>query len=88
MQLVVRVASHMTGSTIVLIDETEQHLHFVMRRRLINIIKEWAREHEGMSFVLTSHQADSMRILGPKLEEPGLVKGGCLVKPKFRLPHD
>lgn len=87
-QLVVRVASHMTGSTIVLIDETEQHLHLVMRRRLINIIKDWAREHEGMSFVLTSHQADSMRILGPKLEEPGLVKGGCLVKPKFRLPHD
>lgn len=87
-QLVVRVASHMTGSTIVLIDETEQHLHLVMRRRLINIIKEWARDYDGMSFVLTSHQADSMRILAPKLEEPGLVKGGCLVKPKFRLPHD
>ena len=87
-QLVVRVASHMTGSTIVLIDETEQHLHLVMRRRLINIIKDWAREHEGLSFVLTSHQADSMRILGPKLDEPGLVKGGCLVKPKFRVRHD
>lgn len=87
-QLVVRVASHMTGSTIVLIDETEQHLHLVMRRRLINIIKNWAREYEGMSFVLTSHQADSMRILAPKLEEDGLVKGGCLVKPKFRLPHE
>lgn len=87
-QLVVRVASHMTGSTIVLIDETEQHLHLVMRRRLINIIKDWAREYEGMSFVLTSHQVDSMRILAPKLEEKGLVKGGCLVKPKFRLPNE
>jgi hypothetical protein len=87
-QLVVRVASHMTGSTIVLIDETEQHLHLVMRRRLINIIKDWAREYEGMSFVLTSHQTDSMRILAPKLEEKGLVKGGCLVKPKFKLPHE
>ncbi|OGB76576.1 MAG: hypothetical protein A2496_23500 [Burkholderiales bacterium RIFOXYC12_FULL_60_6] len=78
----------MTGSTIVLIDETEQHLHMVMRRRLINIIKNWAREYEGMSFVLTSHQVDSMRILAPKLEEKGLVKGGCLVKPKFRLPNE
>ncbi|MGJ7558515.1 AAA family ATPase [Variovorax sp. RB3P1] len=87
-QLVVRIASHMTGSTLVLIDETEQHLHLVMRRRLINIIKDWAREYEGMSFVLTSHQVDSMRILAPKLEEEGLVKGGCLVKPKFRLPHE
>ena len=87
-QLIVRVASHMTGSTIVLIDETEQHLHLVMRRRLINIIKNWAREYDGMSFLLTSHQVDSMRILAPKLEEEGLVKGGCLVKPKFRLPHE
>lgn len=86
-QLVVRVASHMTGATIVLIDETEQHLHLVMRRRLINIIKQWARDYEGMGFVLTSHQADSMRMLAPKLQEKGLVKGGCLVKPKFKLPH-
>ncbi|MDB0573532.1 AAA family ATPase [Ralstonia solanacearum] len=86
-QFVVRVASHMTGSSIVLIDETEQHLHLVMRRRLINIIKQWASEHRGLSFVLTSHQVDSMRVLAPKLEEPGLVKGGCLVKPKFKLPH-
>lgn len=87
-QLVVRVASHMTGCAIVLIDETEQHLHLVMRRRLINIIKQWARDYEGMSFVLTSHQADSMRMLAPKLEEPGLVKGGCLVKPRFKPPHE
>ena len=86
-QLVVRVASHMTGSTIVLIDETEQHLHLLMRRRLINIIKQWARDYEGMGFILTSHQADSMRMLAPKLVEPGLVKGGCLVKPKFKLSH-
>jgi ABC-type lipoprotein export system ATPase subunit len=86
-QLVVRVASHMTGATIVLIDETEQHLHLVMRRRLINIIKRWARDYEGMGFILTSHQADSMRMLAPKLQEPGLVKSGCLVKPKFKLPH-
>lgn len=87
-QLVVRVASHMTGCAIVLIDETEQHLHLVMRRRLINIIKQWARDYSGLSFVLTSHQADSMRMLAPKLEEPGLVKGGCLVKPRFKPPHD
>lgn len=86
-QLVVRVASHMTGSTVVLIDETEQHLHLVMRRRLINIIKQWARDYEGMGFILTSHQTDCMRILAPKLEEQGLVKGGCLVKPKFKPPH-
>lgn len=87
-QLVVRVASHMTGSTIVLIDETEQHLHLLMRRRLINIIKQWARDYEGMGFILTSHQADSMRMLAPKLDEPGLVKSGCLVKPKFKLTHE
>jgi energy-coupling factor transporter ATP-binding protein EcfA2 len=86
-QLVVRIAAHMTSSTIVLIDETEQHLHTVMRRRLINILKDWAREHRGLSFVMTSHQADSMRLLGPRTAEPQLSKSGCLVKPKFAPPH-
>lgn len=86
-QLVVRIASHMTSSTIVIIDETEQHLHMVMRRRLINIIKQWACDHAGLQFVITSHQTDSMRILAPKLEEEGLVKGGCLIKPRFSPPH-
>lgn len=87
-QLVVRIVSHMTGSTIVLIDETEQHLHTVMRRRLLNIFKEWAAEREGLSFIMTSHQAESMRLLAPKLKEPGLHKSGCLVRPKFVPPHD
>ncbi len=86
-QLVVRIAAHMTGSTIVLIDETEQHLHTVMRRRLVNLLKDWAREHDGLSFVMTSHQADTMRLLAPRQLEPGLYKSGCLVKPRFRLPH-
>ncbi|WP_368759301.1 AAA family ATPase [Pseudomonas aeruginosa] len=84
-QLIVRIASHVTGSTIVLIDETEQHLHLVMRRRLINIIKQWAREHQGLSFVMTSHQVDSLRVFAPKLHEPGLVKGGALLKPKLKV---
>ncbi|WP_158250049.1 MULTISPECIES: AAA family ATPase [unclassified Pseudomonas] len=84
-QLIVRIASHVTGSTIVLIDETEQHLHLVMRRRLINIIKQWACEHQGVSFVMTSHQVDSLRVFAPKLHEPGLVKGGALLKPKLKV---
>lgn len=86
-QLAIRIVAHMTSSTIVLIDETEQHLHTVMRRRLINILKDWAREREGLSFVLTSHQADSMRLLAPKQIEQGLHKSGCLVKPRFK-PND
>ncbi|MER9707524.1 ATP-binding protein [Mesorhizobium sp. M0204] len=87
-QLAIRIAAHMTGSTIVLIDETEQHLHTVMRRRLINILKSWAQERDGLSFVLTSHQTDSMRLLAPKTVEDGLFKSGCLVKPKFRSDDD
>lgn len=86
-QLVVRVAAHMTGSTIVLIDEMEQHLHTVMRRRLVNMVKEWARTLENVSFVMSSHQVDSMRMLAPRTPEQGLRKGGCLVRPRFRRPH-
>jgi energy-coupling factor transporter ATP-binding protein EcfA2 len=83
-QLAIRIVAHMTGSTIVLVDETEQHLHTVMRRRLINILKGWAQERDGLSFVLTSHQADSMRLLAPKSKEDGLFKNGCLMKPQSR----
>jgi len=86
-QLLVRIASHMSTATIVLIDETEQHLHLVMRRRLITLIKEWAKEHDGLSFYLTSHQADSLRIVAPKVPEEGLRKFGCLVKPRFKAPR-
>lgn len=86
-QLVIRVAAHMTGSTIVLVDELEQHLHTVMRRRLVNMVKDWARTLDGISFILTSHQVDSMRMLAPRTPEPGLSKNGCLVKPRFRLPN-
>lgn len=85
-QLLVRIASHMTRATIVLIDETEQHLHLVMRRRLITIIKEWAKDYQGLNFYLSSHQTDSLRILAPKVQEDGLRKFGCLVKPRFRAP--
>ena len=85
-QLVVRIAAHMTGSTIVLIDEAEQHLHKVMQSRLLNTLKDWAALHEGLSFIMTSHHQDSIRLLAPKLPEPGLHKSGCLVKPKFKAP--
>lgn len=86
-QLVVRVAAHMTGSTVILIDEMEQHLHTVMRRRLVNMVKDWARTLETVSFVMSSHQVDSMRMLAPRTPEQGLRKGGCLVRPRFRRPH-
>lgn len=84
-QLVVRIASHMSGSTIVLIDETEQHLHLVMRRRLMTIMKEWVRAFGGLSFVFTSHQQDTFRLLAPMREEPGLTKSASLVKPRFKI---
>lgn len=83
-QLLVRIASHMSAATFVLIDETEQHLHLVMRRRLITLIKDWLKEHKGLNFYLTSHQTDSLRIVAPKVQEEGLRKFGCLVKPRFK----
>lgn len=86
-QFVVRVASHMTGSTIVLIDEMEQHLHTVLQRRLLNIMKTWASEHKGLSFMTTSHQKETFRRLAVRVDEPGLVKGGVLVKPRYSLPE-
>ncbi|APZ97615.1 hypothetical protein BWQ93_03275 [Sphingopyxis sp. QXT-31] len=83
-QLVVRIASHMAGSTIVLIDETEQHLHVVMRRRLMAIMKDWAKSYPQLAFLFTSHQPDTFRLLAPSRAEPGLRKSASLVKPRYR----
>jgi ABC-type branched-subunit amino acid transport system ATPase component len=83
-QLVVRIAAQMTGPTIVLIDEIEQHLHITMRRRLMSILKEWAKTHQKLSFILTSHHFDAVRILQPKLEENGLRKSGALFKTRHK----
>ena len=80
LELVVRIASHMTRSTIVLIDEAELHLHLVFRRRLVLLLKQWARDYPGLTFVLTSHQLDIVRILRPKFAEAGLRKGGFVMK--------
>lgn len=84
-QLVVRIASHMSGSTIVLIDEVEQHLHTVFQRRLTLLLKEWAREYAGLSFFMTSHQKDIFRFFDPFEPEPKLSKGAALIKPRFRI---
>lgn len=84
-QLVVRIASHMSGSTIVLIDEVEQHLHTVLQRKLAGVLKQWAREHAGLSFFMTSHQKEIFRFISPLKAEPHLSKGASLIKPRFRI---
>jgi len=84
-QLVVRIASHMSGSTIVLIDEVEQHLHTVLQRRLAGLLKQWTREHAGLSIFMTSHQKEIFRFISPLKPEPLLSKGAALIKPRFRL---
>jgi ABC-type lipoprotein export system ATPase subunit len=83
-QLVVRIAAHMAGPTIVLIDEIEQHLHITMRRRLMTILKDWAKTYPKLSFILTSHHFDAVRILQPKIEEDGLRKSGAIFKTKYQ----
>lgn len=84
-QLVVRIASHMSGSTIVLIDEVEQHLHVVFQRRLTALLKDWAREHSGLSFFMTSHQKEIFRFINPFKDEARLSKGAALIKPRYRI---
>jgi energy-coupling factor transporter ATP-binding protein EcfA2 len=89
LQIITRIASHMTASTIVLIDEAELHLHLVLRRRLMAILKQWLRDYpDALTFVVASHQTDMLRIMAPKLSEPWLRKGGCLLKPKFLKKYD
>ena len=55
------------------------------QRRLAALIKDWARQHSGLSFFMTSHQKEMFRFFDPFKEEPKLSKGAALIKPRFRM---
>ncbi len=83
LQFIVRTASHMTGSTIVLVDEAELHLHTTFCARLMAILKDWIRLYPGLTVIMTSHQTELVRLMAPKEQEHSIRKGGALVKPRY-----
>jgi|GEM_PF-1776731 len=79
MQLFVRIATHMTGNTVVVIDELDLHLHPIWRIRLLRALKALAKEYQGLSFIFTTHLPELIRDYAHECPEEGLIKIGHVI---------
>lgn len=82
-QLFLRIGSHMTKNTILLIDEFDVHLHIRWQYRLYNALKALAaRQDVNFTVIATTHSTEMLQTFVDTMEmkEDGLVKGGHLIK--------
>jgi ATPase subunit of ABC transporter with duplicated ATPase domains len=75
-QLFLRIAVHMTQSSIVIIDELELHLHPAWARAALLALKDFVRSTPGMIVIFTSHSKDVLERFDVHFQEVGLRKGG------------
>ena len=79
LQVLVRIAMHMTGSTFVSIDELELHLHPNWSLRLLRTLKNMAATRP-ISVIFTTHSPEIIRAFAHEEPEEGLRKGGHLIE--------
>lgn len=82
MHLLVRTAYHRSGSTILLIDELETHLHPKWQHRVMKMLKAWVQEWPDLTVIATTHQPEMLEAFAFERPEEGLVKGGYLIDKK------
>ncbi|KQM32522.1 hypothetical protein ASF03_13775 [Rhizobium sp. Leaf68] len=80
LQLHARTLCHMTSSTILLIDELENHLHPRWAQRLFASLKEIVSRSAMLSVIFTTHSMGLMETFRDDVAEPGVVKGGYLIE--------
>ena len=80
-QLVLRVGSHMTCNTILLIDEPEAHLHDQWKYRLYSQLKALVQEnYPGITLIVATHSPEIMTSFAIEIEENNLRKGGFFIE--------
>jgi energy-coupling factor transporter ATP-binding protein EcfA2 len=80
MQLLLRIAAHASGSTVVLIDEMEAHLHYRWKRQLMQVLKDWVNEAPDLTVIVTTHDHEMIGVFDlDRKEGDRLVKGGYLI---------
>ncbi len=80
LQLFVRVACHMTGNTIILIDEIETHLHSKWMNRMFQALKNLVRNDARLSIIFTTHNRELIEVFDHTRKEEGIAKGGYLIE--------
>ena len=78
-QLFLRIGTHMTQNTILLIDEMDVHLHLKWQHRLLNILKDMVKDNPGLTVISTTHSREVLNGFAFEIEEKGLRKGGHII---------
>ena len=80
-QLHLRLGAHMTGNTILLIDEPEVHLHRNWQYGLLFALMRMAKkDFPKLTVYLATHSERMMKAFAHDVEEPGLRKGGFIIE--------
>jgi predicted ATPase len=84
-QLFLRLGTHMTRNTILLIDEPEAHLHDQWKYRLFYQLKALVRDcYPGLTIIVATHSPEIMEAFAVELNEKNLRKGGYF----FETPEE
>ena len=78
LQILTRMATHMTGETLVLIDELELHLHPNWAIGLLKTLKNIVATR-SVSVIFTTHSPEIIRLFAHDEEEQFLQKGGHII---------
>lgn len=80
MHLLVRSACHMAGSSILMIDELETHLHPSWQYQFMRMLKQWICKYPDLTVIATTHQPALIEAFAHERREEGLVKGGYIIE--------
>lgn len=85
-----RLGSLMTENTLLLVDEFDIHLHIRWQHKMLNHLRDFAKENPGMTVIVSTHSSEMLRMFTASLEkdEPGLVKGGHLIDDDLIIDDD
>jgi predicted ATP-binding protein involved in virulence len=79
-QMFLRIGTHMTRNTILLIDEIDVHLHTKWQHRLLDQLKQMAKAHPGLTVIVSTHSREILERYQYDAEEEGLRKGGHIIE--------
>jgi energy-coupling factor transporter ATP-binding protein EcfA2 len=79
-QLFLRIGAHMTQNTIILIDELDIHLHPNWQHHIIDLFKDFVRDHPGVSVIASTHSREILGAFPLDIPEVGVRKGGNIIK--------
>lgn len=80
LQLYLRTGTHMSQNTILIIDEIDVHLHSKWQHRTLNLLKEMARTHEGLTVIFSTHARELIPAFAYEIPERGLRKSGHIIE--------